>query len=82
MPKFNSITVAELRDLLAGEDDDAVVAFVSDYGDRSHTQQVHALRGEAEMRALRESAYSSSGWALEDEENEGDDTAPHVIILS
>lgn len=62
---------------------DAQVAFASDYGDHCHTEQVHTLRGEVEERALYESAYSDSGFAvIKDEDDKRTETAPKIFILS
>jgi hypothetical protein len=61
---FKTITAGELRELLEDLDDDAPVAFASNYGDRGGTRQVHALAGDAEELPIEESRYSESGWAL------------------
>ena len=96
MRQFRStITVAELRDLLDGQDDAMLVTFSSDYGDHSHTQQIHRLNGNAEVKAIQENAYSNSGWALmDDREDDGqgpfdpdgdkddEDKPQQVLILS
>ena len=78
MPKLRTITVAELIDLLEGEDPKAEVIFSTDYGDYHHTAQALPIRGEFEEALVEESAYSNSGFALasddedqDDEENEG-----------
>lgn len=70
--RFKSITVAKLRELLEGEDDQALVIFAADYGDHCHTEQALPLRGEIDEVAIRESAYSASGYAVlgNDEDDE------------
>lgn len=67
---FRSLTVAHVRDLLEGYDDDQLVVFTADYGDYSHTPQALPLRGEAQEREIEESGYSQSGWALVPQERE------------
>jgi hypothetical protein len=76
--KLNSLTVAELRGLLEGEDDDAVVLFTCDYGDYLHTKQALPISGDIEEHQVEESAYSHSGWALADVEVDADDD--HVFL--
>jgi hypothetical protein len=84
---FKSITVAELKELLEGQEDDALVTFASDYGDHCHTQQVHRLRGEIDEVVIRETAYSDSRYAVNeraDEDDEDDETrhAGTVLLIS
>jgi len=69
MRRFETITKAELISALSNLADDDRIAFASDYGDRCHTQQVHALRGELQDAVIKESAYSDSGFAIEDAED-------------
>jgi len=62
----NTLTVAELIELLEDYDRDAKVVLVADYGDRSHTQQAIAIKGitsnmEDTELVLTETAYSKSG---------------------
>ena len=45
---MKTITVAELLELLEGQDTDAKVIFSTDYGDHCHTPQALPLKGEAE----------------------------------
>ena len=61
---FKSITVQELINLLKDEEPEAMVAFVSDYGDHHHTQQVHSIAGKLEEELISTSGYSDSGYAL------------------
>lgn len=71
----NEMTVGRLRDILAElaetHGDDTPILATTDYGDISHTQQVHFLSGDeivdTESGALRESAYSGSSLAIHDE---------------
>lgn len=90
MPKFNTITVGELRDALVDLADewgeDTPIAFSSDYGDHGHTQQLHRLRGEADLRPIEESGYSISGFAVreaheDDEETDAPVDIPQILIL-
>ena len=67
---LHTITKQELVDILADLPDDARLAFATDYGDRSHTQQVHAIEGSVEERDIGESGYSDSGWAVLDDEDD------------
>ena len=60
--------IAALEDLPKG----ARVAFASDYGDHVHTQQVHRLRGDIEEQDIYESAYSDSGFAVANDEDDED----------
>ena len=84
MKKLNSITVAELIELLQDQDPEAAVCFSSDYGDHCHTQQVLTLRGEAEMQKVYESAYSDSGFAVvkDDEDDDGTEEQQVVLVIS
>jgi hypothetical protein len=84
MPDFKSITVARLRELLADQPDDALVAFTANYGDRCNTAQALPLSGDCEMTAVVPSAYSDSGFALGDEvDGDGDDFeyTPVLVIF-
>ena len=60
-----AMTVAELKDLLENYDEEAVVVFVCDYGDHSHTQQALLIESAEELNSsdFHESAYSNSGIA-------------------
>jgi hypothetical protein len=71
--KLRTITVADLKRLLDGEEDDALVIFSTDYGDYHHTPQALGLRGETEEVFVEESAYSNSGFAVQREEDLDDD---------
>jgi hypothetical protein len=73
MQQFRTITKAELIEALEDLNDDDQIAFASDYGDITHTQQVHGIRGRIEEATLCESAYSDSGWAIRDEDDEEDE---------
>jgi hypothetical protein len=80
----DTITVRELKQLLEDLHDDDRVAFASDYGDHSHTMQVHPLRGSVDLHEIRESAYSHSGYALADDEFDArdDEDQKSVFIIS
>lgn len=81
-----SITVADMRQALVGLPDEAILALVSDYGDRSHTAQllpIEVVKPVSEAW-IAESGYSESGLRLrssdeEIEEDEGGD--PVVVVL-
>ena len=74
-------------------DDDTPICFASDYGDYSHTQQLHPLTGEIDTAIVKESAYSESGFACAepgeiaeaifaaDDNPDGSDEGQMVIIL-
>jgi hypothetical protein len=78
---LRSITVADLREILEDQPDDALVIFAADYGDRNHTEQALPLRGEVERVEISASAYSASGYAIAepDEDDEGNDDQ-YVVI--
>lgn len=83
MATLKTITVGELRELLEDYEDDVPVVFASNYGDISRTQQVHPLRGDGDMVAVRESAYSDSGYAVaeaEDLDADDDELAVHAVL--
>ena len=71
--KLRTLTVARLIDLLEGESPDALVIFSTDYGDHHHTQQALPLRGELETVTIEKSAYSNSGFAIAEPDEDGDD---------
>ena len=77
---IKTMTVAELRDALDGFDDDAPVVFACDYGDHSHTEQALAVRtaDETDEHALVKTAYSSSGYAIDQEQEDG---GASVVVL-
>jgi hypothetical protein len=77
---MNSITVRQLQELLEGEDPDALVIFTADYGDYHHTAQALPLRGELDNATIVKSAYSNSGYALDEDGDEGPDGATYVVI--
>ena len=82
---MESIAAAELRDvvedIIAQYGEDKLVVFASDYGDHSHTQQLHVLTGNTEEVLYRKTAYSVSGFASVDVDEASDDLDT-VIILS
>jgi len=81
MKNITSVTAQELIEALQELPPDTQVAFASDYGDHSHTQQVHLLRGEVERRSTRESAYSDSGLAV-DNDSDTSRKGPELFIIS
>ena len=83
---FHSITAGELIALLQDLPEDAEIAFASDYGDRSHTQQAHPIKGDIRSAFLTKSAYSASGWAVksydQEEEDDDKDAGKEICIIS
>jgi hypothetical protein len=79
MRHFRTATREQLIEALEDLPEGALVTFASDYGDHCHTQQAHRLHGEVEEKTLQESAYSDSGWAIEDS---GDAQGEKVWVLS
>lgn len=77
--QFNSITVEQLQQLLSDYDPNTLVTFSSNYGDRSRTEQVHSLEGYADMKPLTKTAYSDSGYAIADDDEE---EAQTVLVIS
>ena len=88
---LHTLTVKELIEVLENEDQDMPVVFASDYGDYSHTIQVHAIDGKVDEEPIHETAYSRSGWAIpnhdrdeyddEADADENDDKKPRVLVL-
>jgi hypothetical protein len=88
--QMKTITVAQLRDLLDGQPDDMEVIFTTDYGDYSRTPQALALRGEVDTVTIEKSAYSNSGFAIQDSDavydddgnlvDANDDYFPYLVI--
>lgn len=70
---LQTITKRELIEALEDVEDDARLVFSSDYGDRGHTQQAHGIKGEVEQVKVHESAYSNSGFAIAESDDEDDD---------
>lgn len=70
MKELRTITAQELMEALEDIPSHAKVAFTSDYGDRHHTEQIIPITGEMNPHAIRESAYSESGLALDGEGND------------
>ena len=85
MRAFKTATKEEIIEALQDLPDGASVAFSSDYGDHSHTLQLHRLKGDVEPVAITESSYSDSGFAVNDEDyprGHVPDDVPIVYILS
>ena len=79
-----SITVGQLiemlNDLVRMEGEDVLekeIFATSDYGDHCHTMQLVPLDEPTIVTATR-SAYSDSGWAVGDEDDDGDS----VVVLT
>jgi len=83
MPKFNSITIGELKGLLDDYDyeDETLVCFSSDYGDHCHTEQAHTITGVIEEVKLAESAYSDSGFKVLEDDADDNDGLQKVLVL-
>ena len=81
MSALRTITVEKLRELLEGEPPDAKVIFAADYGDRGHTLQALPIEGSVEGVSLRETAYSTSGWAVNDDEDDEPDSWEDRVVL-
>lgn len=64
--RIHGMTVKELIEALQDYPADKQVLFASDFGDHSHTMQVHGI-GNTEEVQVRESAYSDSRYALDSE---------------
>jgi hypothetical protein len=82
---FRSITVGELKRIIEGEENDAIVTFSSDYGDYHHTKQVHELEGNIDELPIDKSGYSQSGYAIVDydrDDDEPEDDFQRVLVLS
>lgn len=78
---MRSMTGQELLDLLSELPDETLarpIIFSVDYGDYSHRQQALPLRGEFRDVTIKKSAYSQSGFAIVDQDNE-DDTDPRQV---
>jgi hypothetical protein len=77
--KFSGLTVADLRELIDGQPDDAIVVFTSDYGDYHHTQQALTLKNDAEAElydaadVIEKSGYSHSGFQFNDPDERDED---------
>lgn len=72
MRSLRTITVAELTELLQDQEPTAKVVFAADYGDHCHTMQALPLRGDIEEVTVAESGYSTSGFAIVDEDEDDD----------
>jgi len=78
---LRTITVGELIERLKGEDPDALVIFTADYGDRCHTAQALPIRGRVETVTIRESGYSSSGYAVVDDGDDSRDDSDDYLVI-
>ena len=72
------MTVKELMELLRDEDPDMDVVATCRFGDRCNTQQAVFFEG-GEVKNLKNSAYSDSGWAVVDLDG---DEGREVLALS
>lgn len=79
---LRTITVKKLIEALQNEDPEARVVFCANYGDRAQTLQALPLRGNVESVTLQTSAYSDSGYAIveDDEEDDGNEDGTFVVI--
>jgi hypothetical protein len=82
MAAFRTITVAQLRELLEDQADQALVVFSADYGDYHRTQQALPLRGEVEDCSLIKTGYSNSGYAIaEPDDEDAEDMGGETFIV-
>lgn len=82
--RLSGMTVADLIETLRQFNQEAIVAFTSDYGDRSHTQQVHGV-GSVEPvgeEQLYETPYSDSGVAVREFSYEDEPETAKVVVLT
>jgi hypothetical protein len=79
--KFESITVAQLIEVLQAESPDAIVAFSSNYGDICNTIQLHRINGEVQREVVCESGYSNSGFAVETDDDASGNQAELQTVL-
>lgn len=68
---LQGLTVRELREELEGKDDDLLVVVGVDYGDRQNTIQAIPAT-DCGTVTVSKSAYSDSGYKINDEEDERD----------
>lgn len=82
MSDLKTITVADLIARLEDEDPNALVIFSADYGDRGNTEQALPIRGNIETITITKSAYSASGFAIgePDDDEDEDDYEPYLVI--
>lgn len=78
---LRTMTVGKLRRLLEAEDDDALVIFTANYGDFHRTQQALPIFGRIEEARIEKSAYSTSGFALVDDEDSEDDGNQQYLVI-
>ena len=73
MKALQTLTVADLIELLQEQDPEARVIFSTNYGDYSRTMQALPLTGDTDEVQIEKSAYSNSGFAVVREQDEEDD---------
>jgi hypothetical protein len=77
---MRTITVRDLIALLEDEDQDKKVVFSTCYGDYHRTQQALPLRGEVEEVLIEKSAYSNSGFAIADNDDDEENDEVYLVI--
>lgn len=77
---MKTITVAELIEILQEAEPTARVIFSTDYGDHTHTEQALPLCGEIEEVLITKTAYSNSGFAIVDAEDETGPEETYLVI--
>lgn len=86
LQSLNTMTVGELRSLLSQYDDSIPVVFACSYGDRGDTQQALPITDCQEDRLLERSAYSLSGVAVVDEDDDSvelsEERPDSVLVLT
>lgn len=80
MRDFKTVTVGELMQLLSDYDPETPVIVTANYGDRCRTQQALPLSGEAEETQITQSAYSDSGYAIGEPDEDEDDGEMFLVI--
>ena len=85
---FRTATLKHLldlvQDLIDEHGEQFPVAFSSDYGDHSHTEQLLPIELEATVKMAVESGYSDSGYAAHEPEagEDEDERGVEVVVIS
>ncbi|MCR4301814.1 MAG: hypothetical protein NUV51_09405 [Sulfuricaulis sp.] len=79
---LRTITVGQLIEALQDQDPEAQVVFSTDYGDHSHTEQALPLRGRCESVTITKSAYSNSGFAIAEPDEDDDEPTDTFVRIS
>jgi len=83
--EMETITVSQLIELLQTQDPDAQVIFSTNYGDYARTEQALPIRGRFEEAMIEKSAYSNSGFAIAENDDDYADDAeieqPKFLVI-